>query len=44
MIVDFNGTESYQRFVLQMQAGPVKGWDATFGRRYAETYCPIRLG
>lgn len=29
-VEEIEGTESYQRFVLQMQAGTVKGWDATF--------------
>jgi hypothetical protein len=27
---EIEGTESYQRFVLQLQTGTVKGWDATF--------------
>ena len=29
-VEEIEGTESYQRFVLQMQAGTAKGWDATF--------------
>jgi ABC-type Fe3+ transport system substrate-binding protein len=27
---EIEGTDAYQRFILQLQAGSVKGWDATF--------------
>jgi len=29
-IEEIEGTDAYQRFILQMQAGSVKDWDATF--------------
>jgi iron(III) transport system substrate-binding protein len=29
-VEEIEGTDAYQRFVLQLQAGAVKGWDATF--------------
>jgi iron(III) transport system substrate-binding protein len=29
-IEEIEGTDAYQRFILQLQAGMVKGWDATF--------------
>jgi ABC-type Fe3+ transport system substrate-binding protein len=29
-IDEIEGTDAYQRFILQLQAGMVKGWDATF--------------
>jgi iron(III) transport system substrate-binding protein len=29
-VEEIEGTDAYQRFILQMQAGSAKGWDATF--------------
>lgn len=29
-VEEIEGTDAYQRFILQLQAGMVKGWDATF--------------
>jgi iron(III) transport system substrate-binding protein len=29
-VEEIEGTDAYQRFILQMQAGSVRGWDATF--------------
>jgi len=29
-VEEIEGTDAYQRFILQMQAGSVKSWDATF--------------
>src|SRR5262245_11904403 len=29
-VEEIEGTDAYQRFILQLQSGTVKGWDATF--------------
>jgi hypothetical protein len=41
-VEEIDGTEAYQRFVLEMKAGTAKGWDATFiPRDFYKEYLPF---